>query len=61
VEICIFCTEILIEGGDEEYLLFILNYMTFGNMSQKLWPTNTSFVSQLEQSGQIWKNLHFDK
>jgi len=32
----------LIEGGDEEYLLYALNFMTFGNMNKKSWP-NISF------------------
>jgi len=38
----IFYIEILIEGVDEVYLSYKLNFMTFGNMSQKLWP-NMSF------------------
>jgi len=31
--------ETLIEGVDKEYLSCALNFKTFGNMSQKLWPS----------------------
>jgi len=33
-----FLVEILTEGKDKEYLSYALNFMTFGNMNQKLWP-----------------------
>jgi len=39
----IFLAEILIEGRDEEYLSYALNFMTFGSMSQKLWPNMLLF------------------
>jgi len=41
-----------IEGVEEEYLSCPLNFKTFGNMIQKLWP-NMWFISQIGQSGQI--------
>jgi len=43
---------------DDEYLSYALNFMTFGNMSQKLWP-NILIFSSVEQSGQIRKNHFF--
>jgi len=46
----------LIEGGDEEYLLYALNFMTFGIISQKLWPNMLLFFVN-GQSGQIKKSL----
>jgi len=44
---------------DEEYLSFEENFMTFGNMSKKLWP-NMLFFSMSGQFGQI-KNHFFQK
>jgi len=38
LEISIIWAQTLIEGVDEEYLPCALKIMTFGNMSQKLWP-----------------------
>jgi len=43
MRICILKAEILIEPGDEEYVSCALNFMTFGNTSQKLWPNMFSF------------------
>jgi len=37
LEICIFKVKILIESRDKEYHSYRLNFMTFENMSQKLW------------------------
>jgi len=37
--------EILMEVGDEEYLLHALNLMPFENMSQMLWPNMLLFLS----------------
>jgi len=48
----VFQAEILIEGGDEDYLLYALNFMTFGIMSQKLWPNIVCFFVN-RQSGHI--------
>jgi len=33
-----FLAQILVEGVDEEYLSFPLNFKTFENMNKKLWP-----------------------
>ena len=52
LEIFMFMARVLIEGVDKEYLSCPLNFKTFGNMSQKLWP-NIYFISQLKQSRQI--------
>jgi len=41
--ICIFEAEILIEHGDEEYVSCALNFMIFGNKSQKLQPNMLLF------------------
>jgi len=35
-----FEAEILIKPGDKEYVSCALNFMTFGNTSQKLWHVN---------------------
>ncbi len=43
VNISIFLAQILIEGGDEEYLSYAQNSMTFGNMGQKLRPSKLPF------------------
>jgi len=53
-------SEILIEGGDKQYLSYALNFKTFGNMSQKLW-LNKLFFSVNGQFGQILKNYFFQK
>jgi len=44
MRICIFEAEILIEPGVKEYVSLALNFMTFGNTSQKLWPNVLFFV-----------------
>jgi len=46
------------EGGDEEYLSNALNFMTFGNISQKVMAKYMLFFSLARQFGQIRKN-HF--
>jgi len=58
LEICIFQDKILIEGGDEEYLSYAPNFMTFGIMSQKLWPNMLLFFVN-GQSGLVRKNHFF--
>jgi len=60
LEIFIFLAEILIEGGSEECLSYALNFMTFGNTCQKLWPNMLLFL-RAEQFGQIFKNQFFQK
>jgi len=40
----LFQVEILIECRDQEYLSCVQNNMTFGNMSQKLWPQSYGFL-----------------
>jgi len=52
LEISIFHAEILIEGGDKEYLSYAPNFMTFGNTSKKLWPNMLLFFVT-GQFGQI--------
>jgi len=59
MRICIFEAEILLEPGDEDYISCALNFMTFGNTSQKLWP-NMLLFSVTGQSEQIRKK-HFFK
>jgi len=49
MKLCIFEAEILIELGDNEYVSCALNFMTFGNMSQKLW-SNMLFFFAIGQS-----------
>jgi len=46
VEIFMFLAQTLIDGVDKEYFSCALNFKTFENTSQKLWP-NMYFVSQL--------------
>ena len=60
LEICISYSEISIEVKDKEYLSHALNFMTFGNMSKKLWP-NMLLFSPGRQSGQIRKIQFFQK
>jgi len=50
----------LVEGGDEEYPSYALNFMTFENMSKQLWQ-NMLLFSLARQSGQIRKNHFFHK
>jgi len=50
----------LIKGVEEEYLSYALKFMTFGNMSQKLWPNILLFYVN-GQSKQINKNHFFHK
>jgi len=57
MKISIFEAEILIELEDKEYVSCALNFMTFGNTSQKLWPHMLLFFV-IGQSKQIKKN-HF--
>jgi len=49
-------------GRDKEYLSYALNFMTFENMSKKLWPNilrSTFFVNG--QFGLMKKNQFFQK
>jgi len=53
-----FWAQILVEGGDEEYLSYALKFETIGNTSQKLWP-NMLFFFINGQFGQIEKITFF--